>query len=380
VVAPTSRRSTSRADACFSAGYHLGTLETVIGAELQTRALAFALRLGEPERLGFSSVIEAAYLSAQGAPGRAMRLLDLALQTANELGSSRLAALVDLGRGAVHFFHENRFAAALAKLDSVLASPDLEEWTRDMAATYGSMCLCFLGDVHELTRRVFSFIRAAERRGDHYAAMVLRVRTNLAWLARGDRDGADEALATAERRWPFDATRFRVPDYYWMYCRAERALWDGDASTASTVLAQGLPLLDASLLTRVHHVRSETQFLAGRAAIACTSPGGARKAARPWSRRIRRNAAPMSRVFAPLLEGCAALRDGDDTAAEPALREAIAAADAVDLGLHGAAARIRLGEMLGGDAGAAVRDRGLHDLSRLGATDWQRTVQLFAPK
>jgi hypothetical protein len=241
------------------------------------------------------------------------------------------------------------------------------------------MSLCFLGDVHELTRRVLQWIRAAERRGDHYAAMVLQVRTNLAWLARGDGGGADDALAAAERRWPFDAARFRVPDYYWMYARAERALWDGDARTASALLADGLPLLDESFLTRVDHVRSETQFLAGRAAIAGAARGRARQAARPWSRRIRRNPVPMSRAFSPLLDGCAALKDGDDTAAAASLRDAIAAADAIELGLHGAAARVRLGDLLGGDDGAAIRDHGLHDLSRLGASDAPRTVRLFAP-
>ncbi len=370
----------ARADACFSAGIHLGVLETVIGAELQSRALGFALRLGDPERLGFSAVLESAFLAAAGAARRAERLLDLARATAQEVGSIRLAAFVEFGHGALQFFHFNRFVTSFTFLETVLASSETEEWTREMAHTYGCFCLCYLGDIHELTRRVMRLVRAAERRGDRYGAMVLQVRTNLAWLARGDEAGADEALASAERHWPFDAARFRVPDYYWLYGRAERALWAGDAASASRLLNAGLPLLEKSMLTRVHHVRAETQYLVGRAALAAAPPGSARKAAGKWSRRIRGNVVGISPTLAALIDGCAALRDGDAEHAATALRTAIDHADAIGLGLHGAAARVRLGELIGGDEGAAARDRGLHDLARLGVTDVARTVHLFAPR
>jgi len=369
------------ADACLSATYHLGVLETVIGAELQARTLALALRLGEAERLGRAAVLESIYLTSQGAIARAERLVAMARHTADELGSPELASFALLGVAGFEFFHRNRFASALALFDSrirtVLAEPEPEAWSLDMVQTYACMALTHLGDIHELTRRVGALIREAERRGDQYAASTYRVRCNLAWLARGDVAGADEALAIAERQWPFDGARFRVPDYFRMYARIERALWGGDGAAAARAFAAGIAPLERSMLTRVHHVRAETDSLGARVAIATAAPGQARAAARPWLTRLRRTATGLGPLWSALLTGCAALRDGAAAAAVAPLREALERAEVLSLGLHAAAARLRLADALGRDNGTI--DRALHDLARLGVTAVPQTIAMIAP-
>jgi tRNA A-37 threonylcarbamoyl transferase component Bud32 len=370
------------ADACLSATYHLGVLETVVGAELQARTLAHTLRLGEPERLGRAAVLEAIYLTCQGAVARAERLVAIARRTADEIGSASLASFTLLGLAGLEFFHRNRFAAALplfdARLRNVRADPAAPGWSLDLVQTYACMTLAYLGDVHELTRRVHALVREAERRGDRYAATIFRVRTNLAWLARGDDAGADEALAIADRQWPFESGRFRVPDYYRLYARVERALWGGDPAAAARALDAGFAPLERSMLTRVHHVRAEACSLGARTAIATATAGTARSAARRWIGRLDRNVVPVAGVWSSLLAGCAALRDRDPAAAIEPLRAAVVRADAIALGIHAAAARVRLGEALGAD-GAGEIDRALHDLSRLGVTDVTRTIAMVAP-
>jgi hypothetical protein len=158
------------------------------------------------------------------------------------------------------------------------------------------------------------------------------------------------------------------------------ALWGGEAAQAAAILERGLPPLDRSMLTRVHHVRAETQFMIGRTAIANAAAGTARAAVEPWIRKLRRNPVGMAPTMVAMLAGCAALRDRDDAAAALHLRDAVTHADALQLGIYAAAARIRLGEALGDAGGAASGERGVHDLARLGVTEPTRTVALFAPR
>ncbi len=371
----------ARVDACFSASSHLIVLENVIGAELQSRALTIALRVGEPERLGQAAVAEAVFLITQGAVARAEQLLGIARQIADDLGSAPLSSFVQLGQGALEYMHHNRFDAALATFDGalrhVLPEASAATWVIDLAQTYAAFALMYLGDIHELARRVHAQVRESERRGDRYAATILRVRCNVAWLARGDLAGADAALAIAEHAWPFAGPRFRVPDYYRMYAQVERALWTGDAEAARRTLDAGLGALERSMLTRVGTVRAEVDALAGRVAIAGAATGQARAAARIWVRRLRRNHLPIGPMWAALLAGCAALRDGEHAEAAASLTEAVARADDLSLGLHAAAGRLRLGEAT---ATREPLERAHHDLARLGATDVPRTTALIAPR
>jgi hypothetical protein len=127
------------------------------------------------------------------------------------------------------------------------------------------------------------------------------------------------------------------------------------------------------MLTRVPQVRVEVDSMGGRIAIAAAPPGRAMASARRWIRRLRATPMAIAPVWAGLLTGCAAIRDGNAVAAEAPLHEAIAHADRFSLGLLAAAARLRLGE-----AGGEI-DHALHDLARLGVTDVTRTIAMLAP-
>ncbi len=60
-------------------------------------------------------------------------------------------------------------------------------------------------------------------------------------------------------------------------------------------------------------------------------------------------------------------------------RAAIAACDAAELGMHAAAARVRLGALLGGDEGTALRDAGLATLRAEEVKQPEAFVALYAP-
>ena len=60
-------------------------------------------------------------------------------------------------------------------------------------------------------------------------------------------------------------------------------------------------------------------------------------------------------------------------------RAAVSACDATELGMHAAAARVRLGALLGGDEGSALRDAGLAVLRAEEVKNPDPFVALYAP-
>ena len=68
----------ARIDATWSVAVALGTVDTVRGADFQTRNLILALKAGEPYRIARALTMEAAYVATAGGPGhaRAAKLLE----------------------------------------------------------------------------------------------------------------------------------------------------------------------------------------------------------------------------------------------------------------------------------------------------------------
>jgi hypothetical protein len=107
-------------------------------------------------------------------------------------------------------------------------------------------------------------------------------------------------------------------------------------------------------------------FLRARAALAAavavrrSRPAGARSllaVARRAARRLDGEHMPCPTAYARLIQGALAAVVGDSSRAVPRLTEAVACFEAVDMGLCAAAARRRLGEVLGGTRGQEEIDR-----------------------
>ena len=88
---------------------------------------------------------------------------------------------------------------------------------------------------------------------------------------------------------------------------------------------------------------------------------------------------PWTDAIAALAGAMIAHASGDDVDAEHTLRRAVVLADSVDMALHAAAARHRLGLLLDGEAGAAMVKSAEEAMRTRGVRVPERYAQMLLP-
>src|SRR5207244_2520822 len=88
--------------------------------------------------------------------------------------------------------------------------------------------LSAMGWIDELAPRYAQWLAEAEQRGDRYVATVLRRRSAILWLHKGDVAGALDALT--QTRWIPPEGRYHLQHWYELQARGEAALVAGDAA------------------------------------------------------------------------------------------------------------------------------------------------------
>jgi eukaryotic-like serine/threonine-protein kinase len=130
-------------------------------------------------------------------------------------------------------------------------------------------------------------------------------------------------------------------------------------------------------LRRAQVIRTASDWLRGRMALAVREPDD--RVAAAVARRLRREGVSYAEVWSNLLvAGVASLRAEPERAAE-ALRAAIATADDAGMRMEAAAARRRLGALLGGDAGAAMVEEATAAMVSEEVRDADRMTALIVP-
>ena len=117
--------------------------------------------------------------------------------------------------------------------------------------------------------------------------------------------------------------------------------------------------LATSLFRRVQHTRVEIANWRARAALALALEGGnahgLQAIALEQARRIGREQMPWSNPFATLIRATVAYQQGDRRAAIDGLTAAAEGFTSADMHMHAAACRRRLGILIRGSDGAALR-------------------------
>src|SRR5262249_49791361 len=151
-------------------------------------------------------------------------------------------------------------------------------------------------------------------------------------------------------------------------------LYAGDAAAADERVRRGWSAMAGSLLLRVQLTRIEAVHLRGRAALALAraTPPGARATALAAAPRPTRQAssAKTPPPTAPPRPPAPRAAAGETGPAARPLRRAAEGLASADMALYGAAARYRLGRLLGGDEGRALTD---------GADAWMRAEGIVRP-
>ena len=385
------RERLRKIDICWTIARGFGIVDPARGAYFQTRQLLHALQAGEPKRIARALAMEAAYAAASGGPTRrrTLRLLDETRSLAERTGDP-LAQAMAIGVTGIAEFLVGNFGAARRHCER--AEAELRSrcsgvaWEVDSMFVFTLWSLYQTGELAELARRIRRGLGEAERRGDRYVTTLLRTGAlNFVWLAEDDPQGARAQAEEAMQKWSHQGFLMQHEDA--LVAHANIDLYLGDAPSAHRRVTELWPALRRSLLLTVQFTRVEALELRGRAALAAacsgrSAPSAARRLLRAAERDARRIGGERMVWSAPLasllLSGVAGAR-GEREAAVLHLRRAVSEFEQSEMKLGAAVARRRLGELVGGSEGAALRETAEDWMKRQGVTSPARVTALFAP-
>jgi tetratricopeptide (TPR) repeat protein len=376
----------ARIDVCCSAASTVALVDGVRGVAWQAQHLLLALDAGEPGRAARALALEACLVASAGASAapRVAEIFAAASAAASRAGDAHSRGLIEGADGLIQLF-TGSFRAALAALDRsdvIFRDRAGVVWERALAVGHAVWALWLLGDAAELRRRVPLLVREADARGDRYLALYLRANVgNACWLLADDTAQAEREVDAAVADWK--GTTFDVHGMFELVARVSLDLYRGNGVSAFRRIVDGERVLARTSSARIQFVGLSLHHLRGRAALAAARKSPRNEAllieAASAAARIEREHATWGDPLAALLRaGVASLR-GDRRGALTALDGAMRGFHAADLALFDAAARRRLGELLGGDEGAALVRKATTWMEAQGVVNPERITELLAP-
>jgi len=356
-----------RIDVLWSVSSGLSFVNPVLGKVLQTRHLREALACGEPHHVGQALALELGYLATAGGRNadrlEALRLRAIAL--GERTGDRPLLGLAMAVGGLASFlcgdwrlgFERLREAEHILRDESTHV-----RWELDLLEFFVVSAAWYLGETRELVRQVPIYLREAEERGDVYAMRGHRGwRANLLWLVldQPDEARAQSNLVALPRNGEHPT---QLTHYYELLANTQIDLYLGNARSAHERVEATWRDLKRAMLLRIQNVLIESLYLRARSALALAATGAAdareRKAlikqALAAARRIDGEGVAWGVPLAALVRATAAHLLGDSARAVSGLRGAVTAFEAAEMWLFAAAARRRLGELLGGSEGTSL--------------------------
>jgi tetratricopeptide (TPR) repeat protein len=356
----------ARVDACISLAFTVGLVDSLWGAVYQARGLRLALECGERGRIARALAGEAVYVSVAGA--RALRrteaLLTRCHALAAECGDPVALAWAQLASGLSYYL----LGKTKLALEYMERAHDLwcvipgSLWELDTLQVFATNARVDLGLLARVARETPVALRDAEQRGNRYAVVSLSLtQATIAFLAV---EGSEPTLARVNEAIASWSKRgFHLEHFFAFMACAEALAYGGRAAEAHALIESNWPALQRSMLpfivqavrVRSYQVRAR---MALRAAEASEGEAFARllSDAERCARRLdREKTSALASPFAALIRaGLASTRRRGEALTASLLREAIAGFDALEMALYAAAARRRLGEVVGGDEGRAL--------------------------
>jgi hypothetical protein len=349
-----------RLDTCYAVAAGLGAIDLIRGAVFQSRHLLLALQAGEPYRVARAMAFEAAWTAARGGSEseRFAQIARRAEELSQKVGNPHAIGLSLWARGVAAYLAGNWQKAAE---ECERASEVLRDrcagvtWELTIANRYRLSSLLHLGDLAEVSRRVPALLSAALEQGNLFAAMDLRTRLNLIWLAAEEPDKARAEVIEALKSWPHEG--FHLQHYVSLHALVQIELYTGDDEVAWKHVEGQWPALEHSMLLRTPAVRVEAMQLRARVALATSGGGrdaGKLRLAEKMARTIAKVDMSWSRPFATLIRATVAHQRGQAAQATALLSEAVQVFDRAEMRLHAAASRRRLGEKLRDERGSEL--------------------------
>jgi serine/threonine protein kinase len=352
----------TRIDVCWAAFTGLSMVDTIRGAYFQTRGLLMALNLGEPFRIARSLAMEAAHVSVAGGPSRrrVAQLLQVAESLTEKVDHPYLRALMLFAKG-VEGYLVGEWQNSLDFCDQsealLRANCTGVTWELDSTRTFALWDLIRLGEFAELTRRWPTLLAEAKERGDRYAVTNLSTHImSIVRLAADDPATAHDQVEAAMGQWSQQG--FHIQHHNALRARTDILLYKGAGEAAWNLMSAQRPKYAHSMLKRIQQTRIDVENWHARSALAAaattSNPAPLLSAALASARRLEQERMAWSDAQACLIRAGIAAGSGQTTSAVAILREASSRLDAVGLNAYAAAARARLGGLLGGNEGSSL--------------------------
>ncbi|MGH9933151.1 MAG: serine/threonine-protein kinase PknK [Pyrinomonadaceae bacterium] len=345
-----------RLDTCFAVAAGLGSVDLIRGADFQSRHLLLALRAGEPFRVSRALAFEAVWTAARGgASERSAQIAKQAEEIAQRLDHPYAIGLSIWARGMIANLAGNwRKASELCDRAAEIWRDRCTgtTWEQTIANRYRLSTLILLGELAEVSRQVPSLLSAALEQGNLFAAMDLRTRLNVIWLAADQPDKARAEVIEALKSWPQEG--FHLQHYVSLHALVQIEIYTGDLEVARKHVEGQWQALENSLLFRTPGVAVEAMQLRGRAALATCADrrdDSKLRLVEKMARKMETVNMSWSKPYATLLRAAVAQQRADAGKAARLLSEAVQIFERAEMRLYAAAARRRLGEKLGGERG-----------------------------
>ena len=375
----------TRIDVCWAANCGLSVTDCIRGADFNARGLLLSLRAGEPYRIARALAFQAVHVSADGSRSRrrTTKLVQAADAVARQVSHPHALAMVAMARGLTAFM-EGLWDAAISNCDH--ASEIFRDrctgvaWELNTVNIIALWSLAYTGRLVELARRRALLLREARERGDLHAEITL-TSVSLARIAQDDPDGLLAELARPCR----DGLTLVFTFSIIIACRLqsmfisikETGLLRGATSTRSGphTLARSFLCFNWPVSTLSSRNRGSLSRLR-RAPLTLVRWNASLSAG---ARRLEKENVAWATAMARLVRAGVAGVRGERPRAAALLAEAAQAFDAVEMPLYAASARRRLGEILGGDEGAAMVAGADTLMTGRGVREPARLAAMYAP-
>jgi hypothetical protein len=365
-------------------GMGLAAVDSVRALAFQSRSVRLALQLGETSRITRSLALELAFLGSRGITNatRIKRLLQRVEPLAEQSGSDELRGWVTMCHGVAIYLAEGRFRLADEKIASALALvrivPRPPRFLLNNAMVFRTLAVRNIGRLATLRRLIEEYLDDAARRSDRYVETTIVRAGILSWLGEDDVAGARAALAA--RRWLPPEGRYHLQHFFQLRAECELALYEGEAARWIEPARRGREGAKRALLERIQQTRTEIRLTLCKLLVASRSrdPDTLREAT-GLVRMLNAESVGYARVWALLFGAALDAQRGATARAVGALRNVVALAAELDMELCAAAARWRLGRLLGGDEGAALVAEARTFFDAENVKDPARLVEVMAP-
>jgi hypothetical protein len=256
-------------------------------------------------------------------------------------------------------------------------------WERNNARLFCILVLHNLGAFADMRSLLDESLRDAQQRGDRFAFATLRFLHALALLTVDRPDKARHCVE--ETVWEPPEGRFHVQHWFQLQAEGERALYQREAGSFCAASEPRFAAMRASLLLRVSTMRAYAASLHGRlwvaAAPSAANPASCYAGAAKCARSLEKERVGYATVLACLLRAgvAAGHRRRPAVDASKFLQRAIEVSEVEGMALHGAAARFRLGHIVGGDRGNELLKAALAYAEREGIVDPAAMFDMVAP-